>query len=82
MKLSKTALNEILKKCEKCFPAKVGTSMHNADVWTKFCEQKPIEFSGELNGAKVVLRVNSDGYAVCIPNPSGFFKIYSFNFDK
>lgn len=82
MKLSKTALNEILKKCEKRFPAKVGTSMHNADVWAKFCEKKPIEFSGKLNGTEYIIRVSSDAYAVCIPNPSGFFKIYSFQLDK
>ena len=82
MKLSKTALNELLTKCEKRFPAKVGTSMHNADVWTKFCDKSPVEFSGELNGAKVVLRVNSDGYAIHKSNSYSFFEIHSFKFDK
>lgn len=82
MKLSKTALNEILKKCEKRFPAKIGTSMHNADAWTKFCDKKPVEFSGELNGARVVLRVNSDGYAIHQSNSYSFFTIYGFGFEK
>ena len=82
MKLSKSAFKEILTKCKKRFPAKVGTSMHNADVWTKFCEKKPVEFSGELNGAKVVLRINLDGYAIHQSNSYSFFKIYGFGFEK
>ena len=52
--------------------------MHNADVWTKFCDKNPVEFSGELNGAKVVLRVNSDGYAIHQSNSYSFFKIFGF----
>lgn len=82
MKLSKSAFKEILTKCEKRFPEKVGTSMHNADMWTNFCEKKPVEFSGELNGAKVVLRINSDGYAIHQSNSYSFFKIYGFGFEK
>ena len=82
MKLSKTALNEILKRCEKCFPTKVGTSMHNSDVWTNFCAKNPIEFRGIINGTEYIIRVANDAYAVCVLNPSGYFKVYSFDFEK
>lgn len=77
MKLSKNAFKEILKKCEKRFPRQVGFST-NGDCWHKFCAKNPIEFRGEINGAKYTLRVSNDAYAVCILNPSGCFKIYSF----
>lgn len=78
MKLSKNAFKEILAECERRFTAKIGTSMHNADVWTKFCEKKPVEFRGTINGVEYIIRVANDAYAVCVLNPSGFFKIYSF----
>lgn len=78
MKLSKSAIEEILKKCEKRFPRKIGTSIDRGNAWNKFCDKKPIEFRGEINGAQYIIRVSNDAYAICIPNPSGFFKIYSF----
>lgn len=68
---------EILKKCEKRFPRQVGFSTEWSK-WSKFCEENPIEFHGEINGAKYLIRVANDAYAVCILNPSGYFKIYSF----
>lgn len=77
MKLSKNAFKEILKKCEKRFPQFVGFST-DCGVWSKFCAKNPIEFRGEINGAKYVLRIATDAYAMCVPNPSGLFKIYSF----
>lgn len=77
MKLSKNAFKEIFKKCGKRFPRQVGFST-DGNAWAKFCAKNPIEFRGEINGAKYVLRISKDAYAVCILNPSGFFKIYSF----
>lgn len=79
MKLSKSAFNELLNKCEKSFPEKIGTSMHDSDLWANFCAKKPIEFSCEFNGVKFLLRVNLDGYAIYQSNSSSFFKIYSFS---
>lgn len=78
MKLSKSAFKEILTKCKKRFPAKVGSSIDTGDSWEKFCAKNPIEFRGDINGAKYIIRVANDAYAVCVLNPSGFFKIYSF----
>lgn len=78
MKLSKNAFKEILTKCEKRFPRQVGSSIDTGNAWTKFCAKKPIEFSGTINGAQYIIRVANDAYAVCVPNPSGFFKIYGF----
>lgn len=77
MKLSKRAFKEIFEKCKKRFPKKIGDSL-NSTAWCKFCEKKPIEFLGEINGAQYVMRVSNDAYAVCFLNPSGSFKIYSF----
>ena len=82
MKLSKGAFTEILKKCEKRFPAKIGTSMHDSSLWTEFCDKKPIEFTCDINGVHFILRVNSDGYAVYQSNSCSFFRIYSFKFEK
>lgn len=77
MKLSKNAFKEILKKCEKRFPRKIGSSI-GIDPWIKFCAKKPIEFRGNIDGVEYIIRVANDAYAVCVLNPSGYFKIYSF----
>lgn len=78
MNLSKNAFNEILKKCKKRFPRQVGSSIDAGNSWENFCAKNPVEFSGTMNGAKYIIRVSNDAYAVCVLNPSGFFKIYSF----
>lgn len=78
MKLSKYAFNEILKKCGKRFPRQIGSSIDSGDLWNKFCAKNPIEFRGDINGAQYIIRVLNDAYAVCVLNPNGFFKIYSF----
>lgn len=77
MKMSKRTFKEIVDKCKKRFPRQIGFST-DSDAWAEFCAKKPIEFRGEINGAKYVIRVSSDAYAVCFLNPSGLFKIYSF----
>lgn len=77
MKLSKNAFREIKNKCERRFPRKVGFSTEWSK-WSKFCNKNPIEFRGIIDGAEYIIRVSSDAYAVCVPNPSGIFKIYSF----
>lgn len=77
MKMSKSTFKEILDKCKKRFPRQIGVSL-DRNAWTKFCAKKPIEFRGEINGAKYIIRVSNDAYAVCVLNPMGFFKIYSF----
>ena len=82
MKLSKSAFKEILTKCEKRFPRQIGSSIDAGDSWAKFCAKNPIEFRGNINGAQYIIRVANDSYAVCVLNPSGFFKIYSFGFEK
>lgn len=78
MKLSKNAFKEILRKYEKRFPRKIGASIDAGNAWAEFCAKNPIEFRGIINGTEYIIRVSSDAYAVCILNPSGFFKIYSF----
>lgn len=77
MKLSKNAFKEILKKCKKRFPRQVGFST-DGNAWRKFCAKNPIEFRGEISGARYILRISRDAYAVCVLNPSGSFEIYSF----
>lgn len=77
MKLSKNAFKEILKKCGKRFPRQVGFST-DGNAWRKFCAKNPIEFCGNINGVKYVIRVANDAYAICVLNPSGYFEIYSF----
>lgn len=77
MKLSKKSFEELLKKTEARFPRFMGTSVDNG-VWQKFCAKNPIEFCGEINGAKYILRLTTDGYAICNPNPTGSFRVYSF----
>lgn len=80
MKLSKSAFEEILKKMQKRFPVFIGTSLDGSanGVWAIFCAKKPIEFHARINSVRYIIRVANDAYAVCVPNPSGFFKVYSF----
>ena len=82
MKLSKTAFHELSTKCAKRFPELIGTSMHNSDLWAKFCDKRPIEFSIDVEFGRITLRVNSDGYAICDSRGYRFFKIYSFKFEE
>lgn len=82
MKLSKNALKEILRKCEKRFPRPVGASIDTGDSWAKFCAKKPIEFRGNINGAQYIIRVSNDAYAVCILIRADFLKFTVFNLKK
>lgn len=82
MKLSKAAFHEISTKCAKRFPELIGTSMHNSDLWSEFCDKRPIEFSLDLEFGRIILRINSDGYAICEPHGYKFFRIYSFKLEE
>lgn len=77
MKLSKNTLLEIIKKCEKRFPQFVGASTDFA-VWKKFCAKNPVEFRGESNGVKIILRLTNDSYAITYLNPTGNYRVYTF----
>lgn len=77
MKLSKKAFEEVYTKCKARFPRRLGNSA-NFEVWQKFCAKNPVEFSGNINGVEVILRLSKDEYAVAFLNPCGMFEVFHF----
>lgn len=77
MELSKKAFEELYKKCKVRFSRRLGNSV-NFELWQKFCAKNPVEFSGKINGAEVILRLSKDGYAIAFLNPCGIFEIFTF----